>query len=121
MTGARRRYSSVCLSPLILVARRCSTDTRLSSPLLSSLMEVRQSRLSRGKVRLDDEVKASILRDNAAGLTPEKIASKYDMHAEYVRRVLKKSMAGECCSLTACSLTGCLGTRSTLESGLRGE
>lgn len=50
-------------------------------------------RSSRGKVRLDAEVKAGIISDNAAGMGPEEIAAKYDIHAEYVRRVVKRAMA----------------------------
>ena len=50
-------------------------------------------RSSRGKVRLDAELKAGIIENNAAGMSPEEIADKFDIHAEYVRRIVKKAMA----------------------------
>jgi Mor family transcriptional regulator len=50
-------------------------------------------RSSGRKVRLDASIKADILKDNAEGMAPEEIASKYDIHAEYVRRVVKKAIS----------------------------
>lgn len=56
-----------------------------------------ERRSSRGKVRLDAELKAEIIKENAAGMSPEAIATKFDIHAEYVRRVVKKAMADSQC------------------------
>lgn len=49
-------------------------------------------RSSRGKVRLDADLKANILKHNSEGMSPEDIAAKFEIHAEYVRRVVKKAM-----------------------------